>query len=65
MQQARSAGADVLVTTEKDWVKVEPLWASVASALPLWRVDVEVRFLRDGASTLEVLVDAVLAKTSN
>jgi tetraacyldisaccharide 4'-kinase len=58
---AKAAGADVLVTTEKDWVKVEPLWGkSSEAALPLWRVDAEITFLGDGASALGGLLARVL-----
>jgi tetraacyldisaccharide 4'-kinase len=62
LRDARSAGADLVVTTEKDWVKVEPLWDSVAEPLPLWRVDVEVRFTADGALVLGELVEGALRK---
>jgi tetraacyldisaccharide 4'-kinase len=60
LRAARSAWADVIVTTEKDWVKVEPLWASVTDALPLWRIDMEIQFLGDGESVLTGLIDNVL-----
>jgi tetraacyldisaccharide 4'-kinase len=64
LRDARSAGAEVLVTTEKDWVKLEPLWGSVAEPLPLWRVDVEVRFPGEGSSVLGAMVDDVVSKRS-
>jgi tetraacyldisaccharide 4'-kinase len=62
VREATDRAADVLVTTEKDWVKLEPLWASAAETIPLWRVDVEVRFLGDGASVLSGLAESALAK---
>lgn len=41
-RQARDAGAEVLLTTEKDWVKV----ASFAPVeLPVWRGEVRIQFL--------------------
>lgn len=47
--QARQAGAQLLVTTEKDWVKVASLPES--HALPeIMRIDLHVRFL-DGSDT--------------
>lgn len=42
-QAAQAAGADVLVTTEKDWVKIAPLAKPLD--FPLWRVEMQVRFL--------------------
>ena len=49
--QASAAGAVFLVTTEKDWVKVAPL-APSNSAMPIWRIQMEIRFLRDDAERL-------------
>ena len=43
---ARAAGADVLVTTEKDWVKLAAL-PGAGDAPPVWRLDVAARFLDD------------------
>jgi tetraacyldisaccharide 4'-kinase len=43
---ASKAGANVLVTTEKDWVKLERLPAVKRLELPLWRLDVKLQFLR-------------------
>lgn len=39
--EGRKSGAQVFITTEKDWVKIAPL--SNDLALPLWRLDVEIR----------------------
>ena len=47
---ALDAGADVMLTTEKDWVKirnVDPAGPGVAT----WRVGVRVAFLDDGEAT--------------
>jgi tetraacyldisaccharide 4'-kinase len=41
-QAAQAASAEVLLTTEKDWVKVGPL--AQADGLPIWRVEIQVRF---------------------
>ncbi len=51
---AARAKADVLITTEKDWVKIEPhVRTAAADGVPVWRVDVEIRFLGgDGAAEL-------------
>jgi tetraacyldisaccharide 4'-kinase len=51
---ARTTGADVLVTTEKDWVKLAALDAAAAKngEIPIWRLDVEARFREDGEERL-------------
>jgi tetraacyldisaccharide 4'-kinase len=50
--QAAAAGADVLVTTEKDWAKVVALPGARDGPPEIWRLDVEIRFLADGGSRL-------------
>lgn len=49
---AAAAGADVLVTTEKDWVKLAPLPGSADAGPPVWRLDVAARFLDDDGERL-------------
>lgn len=51
---ARTTGADVLVTTEKDWVKLAALDAAAAKngEIPIWRLDVEARFREDDGERL-------------
>lgn len=50
---AAAAGADLLVTTEKDWVKVAAHAAAAEGpGPPIWRVDVEIRFLDAGGDAL-------------
>lgn len=51
-REARSAGADVLVTTEKDWVKLAPLWEGGGGRMPVWRADLALRFAGDDESRL-------------
>lgn len=59
-QAARVVGADVLVTTEKDWVKIAALPGATASDIPIWRLDVAARFLDDDGDRLLAQVrDAV------
>ena len=48
---ARAAGADVLLTTEKDWVKLSPLLDG-RQALPVWRIELDVVFREDGEARL-------------
>jgi tetraacyldisaccharide 4'-kinase len=55
---ARAAGADLLITTEKDWVKVGPLCAMVSSLPEVWRVDATLRFLDDDEEELWRLVQS-------
>ncbi len=47
-KQAGDLAADLLVTTEKDWVKVAPFADALAGKLEIWRLDVELRFPADG-----------------
>ncbi|MDB5292039.1 MAG: lpxK [Phycisphaerales bacterium] len=58
--RSAAAGADVLLTTEKDWVKISGL-AGMQNGLPeIWRIDVEIQFLADGAPRLLEQVRRVL-----
>jgi tetraacyldisaccharide 4'-kinase len=61
-RDAAAAGADVLITTEKDWVKLSALPRAAsesAEELPVWRVDLEIRFLGDDEGRLLEQVRAV------
>lgn len=52
-EAARTAGADLLLTTAKDWVKVAPLLAGGAAAgVPVWRIELAVRFAGDAEARL-------------
>jgi tetraacyldisaccharide 4'-kinase len=44
---AQAADAQVIVTTEKDWVKVAPL-VREADKIPVWRAQLTIRFENDG-----------------
>lgn len=62
---AAAAGADVLVTTEKDWVKVAALPAAVDEAgQPIWRADVRIQFTSGGEARLLSDVTGVLTRGS-
>ena len=50
--QAAALKADLLLTTEKDWVKVVQFPSGTAPAADVWRIDVEFRLLDDGAASL-------------
>jgi tetraacyldisaccharide 4'-kinase len=57
---AERAGADVLVTTEKDWVKIDFPADAGPDALPIWRADVVARFAAgDDARLLDLVVAAI------
>ncbi len=45
-QQARGLGADIIVTTEKDWIKIAAA-GGAAAEIPIWRVDLAIQF-REG-----------------
>lgn len=50
-QDALDGGADALLTTPKDWVKLRPLVESTAITVPVWRPVVELAFT-DGEGEL-------------
>jgi tetraacyldisaccharide 4'-kinase len=56
--QARQAGAQALVTTEKDWVKVAALGNH--DQFPIWRIDIRIQFLGTGEEELMRQIEAVL-----
>jgi len=50
LSAARVAGADGIVTTDKDWVKLRHVLPPMAGrAMPVCRVELAIRFLEDGA----------------
>lgn len=57
-REAQSAQADVLVTTEKDWVKLSALSEAHDPELPVWRLDVTARF---SAEDEQQLLDSAMA----
>jgi tetraacyldisaccharide 4'-kinase len=48
--QARDARAEILITTEKDWVKIEPF--AHASEVPIWRSEIRMQFLGNSEQRL-------------
>jgi tetraacyldisaccharide 4'-kinase len=60
-REARSANADVIVTTEKDWAKLRALPAAADITPPIWRVDLRVQFLGDGEGRLWERVKAAVS----
>jgi len=57
---ARQAGAHVLVTTEKDWVKVAAL--ENHDRFPIWRIDIGLQFLETGEEELFHQIEQAIAK---
>jgi len=49
---ASSLGADLLLTTAKDWAKLAPLAAVAPSRLPIWRIELSIRFHADDAAKM-------------
>jgi tetraacyldisaccharide 4'-kinase len=47
-RDADAAGADVIVTTEKDWSKLRHLDGGHGRTPPVWRVDLAIQFVGDG-----------------
>lgn len=43
-REAQSAGADVLVTTAKDWAKLGAIVKNGAPVPPVWRLEIAIRF---------------------
>ena len=58
--QAVVQRADVLVTTEKDWVKLAGLPGVGESEEPIWRLDVELSFLGDDEQRLYQQIQSVI-----
>jgi tetraacyldisaccharide 4'-kinase len=58
-QEAEQAGADLLVTTEKDWVKIVYLMDR-ASAIPIWRAELALNFEGDDETRLLQLIQSRL-----
>ncbi len=62
-QQAMAVGADTLVVTEKDWVKLRHQNLE-DSALPIWRIALEIEFEPDHAEQLLRLLEPVIAQNN-
>ena len=60
VREAEQAGADLMVTTEKDWVKIAPLYQQFD--FPVWRAELAVSFEGDDEAKLLELIRNRLAK---
>jgi tetraacyldisaccharide 4'-kinase len=61
---ARAAGADVLVTTEKDWAKLVDLAPPGREDLPVWRLDVAIQFSGDDEQRLLAIVREAISRSA-
>lgn len=57
--QAQASGADIILTTQKDWTKVSR-WVRTGKGLPLAYVAIEIRFLA-GQDRITSLIEKTLA----
>jgi tetraacyldisaccharide 4'-kinase len=62
--EASAAGADLLVTTEKDWVKLAAIEAAKTAVLPIWRLDIAAQFLDNGGEELLGMVRRITGKVN-
>jgi tetraacyldisaccharide-1-P 4'-kinase len=58
--EATAADANLLVTTEKDWVKIAVLLDPKQNEPPIWRLDIEARFEAAGDAVLLDAIERVL-----
>lgn len=59
--QARAANAQALITTEKDWIKLQELSGAAETNPPIWRLDVEMQFMRDDQERLSAQIESALS----
>jgi tetraacyldisaccharide 4'-kinase len=59
-QMARDAGAELIVTTEKDWVKIAGFAAARETEPPIWRAELEIEFWGDeGEKLLQQILEKI------
>jgi tetraacyldisaccharide 4'-kinase len=59
-QLARDTSAEILITSEKDWVKLAPLARNLPGHLPIWRASLALKFWPGQEDALLDLIDAVI-----
>lgn len=60
--RARQLGADALITTEKDWVKLAGLVAHAKDLPPIWRMEVSIRFRGEDETRLfEQIMETIVS----
>ena len=58
--EARAANAQALVTTEKDWIKLQGLPGAADINPPIRRLDVEIQFMQDDQERLRIQIESAL-----
>ena len=61
LARARQLNAKALITTEKDWVKLKPLWQANPGELPIYRLHLSIRFWENEEQALTRLLRAALS----
>jgi len=59
-REAINVGADVIVTTEKDWVKMRQLRSALDGTPPIWRLDLDISLEPEDEKALSDLIAAGL-----
>lgn len=62
VDEARQSGADAIVTTEKDWVKIA-LLMNEEMKMPIWRIELTLKFEDDGERQLFELIYSAISAT--
>jgi len=60
--RARATHAQALVTTEKDWIKLQELNGVTEANPPIWRLDVQMQFMRDDQERLSAQIKSTLSE---
>jgi tetraacyldisaccharide 4'-kinase len=65
VRDARACGAEMLLTTEKDWVKLSRLASAREATPPILRVEARIRFLNpEDEATLLAAIDRRISRQS-
>jgi hypothetical protein len=60
LRSITNAQGDAIVTTEKDWQNIES--ANFPTAIPVWRVDMQIQFAGDDGQKLLSAIETRLNK---
>ena len=61
-REAKAAGADVVVVTEKDWAKIRRLAGAGDDGMPIWRLEMRIAFEGQGESGLLEFIRTTIEK---
>ncbi len=59
--QSHATNAQALITTEKDWIKLQELTGAAETGPPMWRLDVQMQFIRDDQQRLSAQIESALS----